>query len=143
MVTSPCRVARAAAVIATTSSSKCRPGSWTASAASTCTEARLGITATRSPAERAYSAAASATGSVSLSLGSTTISRACAPWIASSTSRVAGRRVGAPCTTRAPASAASSASPSPGASAITARVRSLVASSPAATWSPKWVMAIR
>ena len=48
-VTAPSRVAPAAAVIRTTSSSTCRAGSWTAAAASPWTCARVGTTATRRP----------------------------------------------------------------------------------------------
>ena len=46
-VTAPWRACRAVAVISRTSWSKARPGSWTASAASPCTCAVVGITATR------------------------------------------------------------------------------------------------
>ncbi|CAM5371364.1 hypothetical protein SFUMM280S_09604 [Streptomyces fumanus] len=94
-VTSAYRVAPAAEVIATTSSSKRRPGSWTASAAMPWTAERVGIRATRTPEARACSAAAAAVWRSSASFGSNTTSRAWARRTASASSPLAGGSPGA------------------------------------------------
>src|SRR5205085_2765827 len=73
-VTSAYRHAPAASAIATRSSSKRRPGSRTASAASACTGDRVGTTPTRTPSARASVAAAAATACTGPAFGSTTAS---------------------------------------------------------------------
>ncbi len=122
IVTAPCRVCPAAAESWTTSSSKLRSGSWTAIAASPWTCARVGITATRTPSWRAAVAAASATAMESLSFGSSTISApatARSPSAAHRSSSVGPGRPGRPPWRRLRRTG--SASPSPAATAITAR----------------------
>jgi len=96
-MTATARHARHGAVISRTSWSKLRPGSWTARAASPCTWARVGITTARMPSSvPAVPAAIWATRTESPSLGRITTSPAPVARIASSTSRVLGRRPGPP-----------------------------------------------
>ena len=114
-VTAPWRAWLAVAVMWSTSWSKDRPGSWTATAARPCTCAWLGITATRtSPDSSAVRAAISAVRTESWSLGSTTTSAAPQPSIASSSMPVLGRWPGPPGTTTAPASRKSAGEPGAG-----------------------------
>ncbi|CAM5240799.1 hypothetical protein SGLAM104S_09403 [Streptomyces glaucescens] len=140
-------MAPAAEVIATTSSSKRRSGSCTASAAMPCTADRVGMRATRMPSARACSAAAAAVCRSSASLGSRTTSRAWARRTACSSSPLAGGSPGRASTVVAPASAYSPARPSPGTTATTARwTRSAGGRSPRAVCTssaPKWVIRIR
>ena len=107
--------------MATTSSSKRRSGSWTASAAMPWTAERVGMRATRTPSARACSAAAAAVCRSSASLGSSTTSRAWARRMAWTISPLAGGSPGRASTVVAPASAHSPARPSPGTTATTAR----------------------
>ena len=96
-MTAPWRAWRAVAVISSTSESKPRPGSWTASAASPWTCATVGITATRSPwSDSAVRAAISAARTESASLGSTTISAAPHAVMASSSKPADGTVAGTP-----------------------------------------------
>ena len=81
--------------MATTSSSKRRSGSCTASAAMPWTAERVGMRATRTPSARACSAAAAAVWRRSASLGSSTTSRAWARRTASTSSPLAGGSPGA------------------------------------------------
>ena len=147
MVTPPWRVARAAPVIATTSSSKRAPASCTASAESTCTAAVVGTTATRMPSARAPSAAVCATGTRSRWCGRRTTSGAPVRRTASSSSPLDGRRPGGADTTSAPASSSSAVIPGPADTATTACPLRLPArlerTLGAGRWSPKWVTAIR
>ncbi len=144
IVTAPERAWRAAAVIATTSCSKSRPGSCTASAASPCTWASgrddRDPHPARSPARCAPPPPRQPT--ESRSFGSTMTSAAPVAVTASRSSPVGGSPPGPPATTVAPASTNRLPRPAPAATATTARpVRR--AARRGATCSAKWVTLTR